>query len=202
MDDVDSVVAGLHAALTPVTFTNRDTDTVTELLIGRGKLGGGRRLARLPSCRQRHAPHAALRDATLVPRPRLRPPGRAAGRHRGRVAGGDAAGFTATRGGGDHRGALCRDPSPRAGLTRCGDSRGRSSRLRDDLSWREYAHRLEVYLDLVQRLFWPELIIIGGGVSKKSEKFLPHMNVATEVVPARMQNEAGIVGAAMAAAPQ
>ena len=41
-----------------------------------------------------------------------------------------------------------------------------SIRERDDLSWREYAHRREVYLDLVQRLFWPELIIIGGGVSK------------------------------------
>ena len=77
-----------------------------------------------------------------------------------------------------------------------------SIRERDDLSWREYAHRLEVYLDIIQRLFWPELMIVGGGVSKKSEKFLPLMNVGTEVVPARMQNKAGIVGAAMAAAPQ
>lgn len=74
-----------------------------------------------------------------------------------------------------------------------------SVRERDDLSWKEYASRLDDYLALLQRLFWPELIIIGGGVSKKADKFLPMMNVATEVLPAQMQNEAGIIGAAMMA---
>lgn len=74
-----------------------------------------------------------------------------------------------------------------------------SVREREDLSWKEYASRLDDYLDLLHRLFWPELIIIGGGISKKSDKFLPLMNVATEVVAAQMQNEAGIIGAAMMA---
>ena len=46
---------------------------------------------------------------------------------------------------------------------------------------------------------WPDLIIIGGGVSKKADKFLPLLTVETEVVAAQMENEAGIVGAAVAA---
>jgi polyphosphate glucokinase len=72
-----------------------------------------------------------------------------------------------------------------------------SARERDDLSWRDYAQRLEQYLDLLHRLLWPDLIIVGGGVSKKADKFLPYLRVDTEVVPARLQNNAGIVGAAM-----
>ena len=72
-----------------------------------------------------------------------------------------------------------------------------SVRERDDLSWKEYAHRLSEYIGLLHRLFWPELVIIGGGVSKKAEKFLPLIEAPVEVVPARMQNEAGIIGAAM-----
>jgi polyphosphate glucokinase len=77
-----------------------------------------------------------------------------------------------------------------------------SVRDSEDLSWKEYAGRLQDYFELVQRLFWPELIIIGGGISKKSEKFLPHIEVEAEVVPAQMQNEAGIIGAAMVAPPK
>ena len=72
-----------------------------------------------------------------------------------------------------------------------------SARERDNLSWEEYAHRLKQYLELVQSLFWPNLIIIGGGISKKSEKYLPHIKIDTEVVPATLLNDAGIVGAAM-----
>jgi polyphosphate glucokinase len=72
-----------------------------------------------------------------------------------------------------------------------------SVRERDDLSWTEYAHRVEQYLRLVQRLFWPDLIIVGGGVSKKADKFLPKVDVGTEVVAASLLNDAGIVGAAM-----
>jgi len=75
-----------------------------------------------------------------------------------------------------------------------------SVRETDDLSWKEYAHRLQQYLELLHSLLWPELIIIGGGISKKADKFLPHVEVDTEVVAARMQNEAGIIGAAMCAA--
>jgi polyphosphate glucokinase len=74
-----------------------------------------------------------------------------------------------------------------------------SVRDKENLSWDEWAGRLEQYLRLVQRLFWPELIILGGGVSRKADKFLPQISVDTEVVPAALQNEAGIVGAAMAA---
>ena len=47
---------------------------------------------------------------------------------------------------------------------------------------------------------WPDLVIIGGGASKKADKFLPLIKVRPEVVPAQLQNEAGIVGAALAAA--
>ncbi len=51
----------------------------------------------------------------------------------------------------------------------------------------------------MQKLFWPDLFIIGGGISKKSEDFLPLLTVEVPVVPAQLLNEAGIIGAAMAA---
>ncbi|GAB2469646.1 ROK family protein [Streptosporangium sandarakinum] len=69
-----------------------------------------------------------------------------------------------------------------------------------DLSWDRWAERVEEYLRHVEMLFSPALIVIGGGVSKKSEKFLPKVRLRTPVVPAALLNEAGIVGAAMAAA--
>ncbi len=72
-----------------------------------------------------------------------------------------------------------------------------SVREADDLSWKDWAHRVEKYLSLVERLLWPQLIILGGGVSKKAEKFLPHINIRTEVLPAQLLNDAGIVGAAL-----
>jgi polyphosphate glucokinase len=72
-------------------------------------------------------------------------------------------------------------------------------REQDRLSWKAYAGRLEQYLRLVQRLLWPDLIIVGGGVSRKSEKFLPMVDVDVEVMPAHLHNDAGIVGAAMIA---
>jgi polyphosphate glucokinase len=59
------------------------------------------------------------------------------------------------------------------------------------------------YLEHVEGLLWPDLIIIGGGVSRKSEKFLPLLSgLRARVVPAALLNDAGIVGAAMAAAAQ
>jgi len=74
-----------------------------------------------------------------------------------------------------------------------------SVREHDDLSWKKYAHRLQAYLELVQRVLWPQLIIIGGGVSKKAGKFLPLIELQTPIVPAQLHNDAGIVGAAMIA---
>lgn len=77
-----------------------------------------------------------------------------------------------------------------------------SSRVRtdEDLSWKKWAERVNDYLQTLERLVWPDLVIIGGGVSKKSDKFLPHLHLDAEVVPAALHNDAGIVGAAMAAA--
>jgi polyphosphate glucokinase len=76
-----------------------------------------------------------------------------------------------------------------------------SARKRDDLSWREYAERLDEYLHRIEDLLWPDLIVIGGGISKKADKFLPHLTARTRVVPAQMLNEAGIAGAALAGMP-
>ncbi|GGZ77384.1 polyphosphate glucokinase [Streptomyces subrutilus] len=69
-----------------------------------------------------------------------------------------------------------------------------------DLSWEHWARRLQKYLHHVEMLFSPDLFILGGGVSRKPEKFLPLIEgVRAEIVPAKLQNNAGIVGAAMAA---
>lgn len=67
-----------------------------------------------------------------------------------------------------------------------------------DLSWEEWADRVSEYLAMLEKLFSPELFIIGGGVSKKAEKFLPHLKARTEVLveAAQMQNDSGIIGAA------
>jgi polyphosphate glucokinase len=70
------------------------------------------------------------------------------------------------------------------------------------LSWKEWAERLDGYFEMLDHLFSPDLIIVGGGISKKSDKFLPRLTVKTEIVPAQLLNEAGIVGAAVAAAQQ
>jgi polyphosphate glucokinase len=77
-----------------------------------------------------------------------------------------------------------------------------SVREQEDLSWTQWAHRLERYFELVERVLWPQVIIVGGGVSKKSDKFLPHINIRTELVPAELHNDAGIVGAALVATGQ
>jgi polyphosphate glucokinase len=69
----------------------------------------------------------------------------------------------------------------------------------EDLSWKKYAKRLNRYLAAMEKLFWPDLFIIGGGISKQSEKYIPLLRIETPVVPAQFLNEAGIVGAALAA---
>lgn len=76
-----------------------------------------------------------------------------------------------------------------------------SDRAREEqkLNWQAWGERLNDYFRYVELLFWPDVIIIGGGVSKKHEKFFPYINVRARLLPAAFRNEAGIVGAAMAA---
>jgi polyphosphate glucokinase len=76
-----------------------------------------------------------------------------------------------------------------------------ADRVREEqgLSWKEWGERLNQYFQYIELLFWPDVIIIGGGVSKKHEKFFPHIKVQARLLPAAFRNEAGIVGAAMAA---
>ncbi len=76
-----------------------------------------------------------------------------------------------------------------------------SDRVRkaENLSWKAWGKRLNTYFNMIEGLFSPDMIIIGGGVSKKHEKFLHHIKVRAKVVPAQLLNEAGIIGAAMTA---
>ena len=73
-----------------------------------------------------------------------------------------------------------------------------SIRKKKDLSWQEWAERLSIYLKMMEGLVWPDLIIIGGGVSAKNEKWLKYVKCRTKVVPAKLFNGAGIIGAALA----
>jgi len=73
-------------------------------------------------------------------------------------------------------------------------------RERLDLSWAVWARRLNTYLACVERICSPDLIILGGGVSKKHKKWFKYLRTDARVVPAKMRNDAGIVGAALAAA--
>lgn len=75
-----------------------------------------------------------------------------------------------------------------------------AAREREDLTWKHWAKRLDAYFGAVEALLWPDLIVVGGGVSKKADRFLPLLNVRTPVVAAGLQNQAGIVGAAVLAA--
>ncbi len=72
-----------------------------------------------------------------------------------------------------------------------------AARQREDLSWKKFAKRLNRYLMTMEKLFWPDLFIVGGGISKQHEKFIPLLTLQAQVVPAQFQNEAGIVGAAL-----
>jgi len=74
-----------------------------------------------------------------------------------------------------------------------------SVRERKKLDWKQFANRVDEYLDHLEAVLWPDLIIVGGGVSKKGEKFIPLLTPRCEVVAAKLQNEAGIVGAALTA---
>ncbi len=59
-----------------------------------------------------------------------------------------------------------------------------SARKREDLGRKEYAERLDEYLPRIEDLLWPNLIVIGGGISEKSERFLPHLTARSRAVPA------------------
>ncbi|MCC2605433.1 polyphosphate--glucose phosphotransferase [Planctobacterium marinum] len=72
-----------------------------------------------------------------------------------------------------------------------------SARKREDLKWKQWAPRFNHYLTTMEALFWPDLIILGGGASKKMEKFESLLTLKTPVVAATLLNEAGIIGAAV-----
>lgn len=73
-----------------------------------------------------------------------------------------------------------------------------AARKRDNLSWKQWGKRFDKYLNRLEHLLWPDLIILGGGVSKKHKKFMPYLTVQAEIVIAEAMNEAGIIGAALA----
>jgi polyphosphate glucokinase len=75
-----------------------------------------------------------------------------------------------------------------------------SARERDGISWDEYSVRLQRYFSHVEFLFSPELFIIGGGISKRSEDYLPQLKLRTKIITAELKNNAGIVGGALQAA--
>jgi polyphosphate glucokinase len=77
-----------------------------------------------------------------------------------------------------------------------------SAAVREDgeLSWEEWGERVDRYLQYVEFLFTPDLFVIGGGVSKKFDRYAEFLNTRAEIVPAQLQNRAGIVGAALVAA--
>jgi len=82
-----------------------------------------------------------------------------------------------------------------------GESRASAGvREREELTYPQWAKRLDTYFHAVERLLWPDLFVIGGGVSKNHEQFLPLLHLRTPIIPAALRNRAGIVGAAWAAA--
>jgi polyphosphate glucokinase len=72
-----------------------------------------------------------------------------------------------------------------------------SVREREGLSMQDWAERLTRYYSTLEMLFSPDLIVVGGGVSKQSAEFLPLIDIETEIVPATLRNKAGVVGAAL-----
>jgi polyphosphate glucokinase len=74
-----------------------------------------------------------------------------------------------------------------------------AARKREKLTWKKWAANFDEYLRTMERLIWPDLIILGGGVIKKMDKFVPLLTVKSEILAAQLLNDAGIVGAALAA---
>lgn len=71
-----------------------------------------------------------------------------------------------------------------------------AARVREDLSWAQWISRLQDYLSYAEFLIWPDLIIVGGGISHDAEQFLPLLQLDAPVVRAQLENDAGIIGAA------
>ncbi len=65
------------------------------------------------------------------------------------------------------------------------------------LEWRDWAERFQEFLTTMENLMWPDLVIIGGGISKQSEDFFPYLKLRAKIVPAQLLNQAGVVGAAL-----
>ena len=74
-----------------------------------------------------------------------------------------------------------------------------SVRIKKELNWKKWGVLVNDYLCVLEALLWPDLIIIGGGASKKHDRFFPQFTVKAETVPAQLRNDAGIIGAALAA---
>lgn len=72
-----------------------------------------------------------------------------------------------------------------------------ATRQKKNLSWEQWAERLQEYFSTLEGLFCPDVIIVGGGVSKESDKFLPYLHLQTKIIPAQLLNQAGIIGAAL-----
>ncbi len=75
-----------------------------------------------------------------------------------------------------------------------------SVKEKEQLSYKKWSKRLQRYFSQVERLLSPDLIIVGGGISKKSAKFLPLLELRADIVPAQLLNQSGIVGAAVVSA--
>jgi len=75
-----------------------------------------------------------------------------------------------------------------------------AARIKRGLSWKAWAADLDEHLDRIHQLMWPRLFILGGGVSKSADRFVPRLTVRVPVIPAQLRNDAGIIGAAIIAA--
>jgi polyphosphate glucokinase len=75
-----------------------------------------------------------------------------------------------------------------------------AARVRRGLSWKAWSQDLDEHLDRIDKLMWPSLMILGGGVSKRGDQFIPRLSVRPPVVAAQLRNDAGIIGAAIVAA--
>jgi polyphosphate glucokinase len=74
-----------------------------------------------------------------------------------------------------------------------------SARTAEELTWAQWAKRLTRYFQAIEGLLWPDLIVVGGGVSKKADKFLPLLDIRTPIVPSKLRNDGGIIWAALLA---
>ena len=74
-----------------------------------------------------------------------------------------------------------------------------SAKTREGLTYEQWAERLQKYYRRLEDLLWPDLIVVGGGVSKDADQYLPLLDLRTEIIPAKLKNKAGIIGAAVLA---